>query len=163
MRLYQIDDMLEELIQKIELIASNNEGEYPEYLDNLLDNLIIEKEKKILDVARWIKDMEAEYLAIKLEKSKLETKQSSINNKIERVKSWLSQYIGKGNKYNDSNTQISWRKSEVVVCPDDPEELPKNMVKITVTADKAAVKKTIKAGNNVKGCYIQEKQNLQIK
>lgn len=70
-----------------------------------------------------------------------------------------------GEKMETDFVTLSWRKSEAVVVDGAPELLPEKYqrVKITVDADKTAIKAAIKAGEDVPGARLEMRQNLQIK
>lgn len=58
--------------------------------------------------------------------------------------------------------KISYRKSESVVV-EDVNELERGFCKVKLEADKTAIKAAIKAGQEVKGAYLETKNNIQIK
>ena len=98
-----------------------------------LEALEMERDRKISNVACWIKDLKAEAEAIKAEKQALEKRQKAAENKAERLKEWL-QGILQGEKFKDSRCSISYRKSEKVVFAEDFAyvTLPDHMKKVTV-------------------------------
>lgn len=155
MNLYEIDEQ----------ILSCLDMETGEIIDEeRLNALTMEREAKISGVACWIKDLKAENEAIKAEKQNLTRRQEVNDNKIESLKKWLEYALG-GQKYKDGRVSISYRRSESVAFRDDfkVESLPIEFRKVTVEPMKSEIKQALKDGKEVKGCYIEEKNSMQIR
>lgn len=126
------------------------------------EQLQMEREEKIENVALWIKNLTAESAAIKAEEENLKSRRDANDRKVERLKEYLNYALG-GNKYSSARVAISYRASESVevnteLCP------KKYLVKtVTVKPDKKAIKQMLKDGKTVKGCTLVSKQNIQIK
>ena len=129
-----------------------------------LNALEMERDKKISNVACWIKDLRAEAEAIKAEKLALEKRQKAAENKAESLKTWLSGIL-QGEKYKDSRCAISYRRSEKVTFADDfvVDSLPDEMKKVTVEPRKTEIKEFLKAGGEIDGVRIEESSNMQIR
>ena len=112
-----------------------------------LNALEMERDRKISDVACWIKDLKAEAEAIKAEKQALDKRQKAAENKAESLKGWL-QSILQGEKFKDSRCAISYRKSERVDFADsfDLSTLPDSMKKVTGEPKKTEIKDYLKTG-----------------
>ena len=101
MTLYEIDNEIMNCIDE----------ETGEIIDlDRLNALEMERDKKIGNVACWIKDLKAEAEAIKAEKQALDKRQKAAENKAESLKTWL-QTVLEGEKFKDSRCSISYRKS----------------------------------------------------
>ena len=129
-----------------------------------LNALEMERDKKISNVACWIKDLKAEAEAIKAEKQALDKRQKAAENKAESLKGWL-QGILQGEKYKDSRCSISYRKSERVNFSDNFnfDTLPDSMKKITIEPKKTEIKEFLKAGGEIDGVRIEENTSMTIK
>lgn len=129
-----------------------------------LNALEMERDKKISNVACWIKDLKAEAEAIKAEKQALEKRQKAAENKAESLKEWLAKVL-QGEKFKDSKVSISYRKSEKVVFAEDFAyvTLPEHMKKITVEPRKTEIKEFLKAGGEIEGVRIEENTSMTIK
>ena len=129
-----------------------------------LNALEMERDKKISNVACWIKDLKAEAEAIKAEKQALDKRQKAAENKAESLKGWL-QNILQGEKYKDSRCSISYRKSERVNFSDsfDLNTLPDSMKKVTIEPKKTEIKEFLKAGGEIDGVRIEENTSMTIK
>ena len=129
-----------------------------------LEALEMERDRKISNVACWIKDLKAEAEAIKAEKQALEKRQKAAENKAERLKEWL-QGILQGEKFKDSRCSISYRKSEKVVFAEDFAyvTLPDSMKKVTVEPKKTEIKDYLKTGATIEGVTLVENSSIQIR
>ena len=129
-----------------------------------LNALEMERDKKISNVACWIKDLKAEAEAIKAEKQVLDKRQKAAENKAESLKEWL-QSILQGEKFKDSRCAISYRRSERVNFSDsfNFDSLPDSMKKVTVEPRKTEIKEFLKAGGEIEGVRIEENTSMTIK
>jgi hypothetical protein len=129
-----------------------------------LNALEMERDKKISNVACWIKDLKAEAEAIKAEKQALDKRQKAAENKAESLKGWL-QSILQGEKFKDSRCSISYRKSERVDFSDNFnfDTLPDYMKKVTVEPKKTEIKEFLKGGGEIEGVRIEENTSMTIK
>lgn len=132
-----------------------------------LDKLQMEKEKKLENVACWIKDLKAEAEALKNEKLALAERQRVAENKAESLKKWLA-YALQGEKFKTSKCAISFRKSEAVEVTD---EGLNNLMKehdelLTYKApepNKTAIKQALKDGLSVAGVQLVQNTSTIIK
>ena len=155
MTIYEID---EEILKCID-------EETGEVIDeDRLNALNMERDKKVSNVACWIKDLKAENEAIKTEKQNLSRRQEVNEHKMESLKNWLA-FALNGEKFKDGRVSISYRKSESVQFDDTfrIENLPSEFRKVTVEPMKSEIKQAIKDGQSVNGCYIKEENNIQIR
>lgn len=129
-----------------------------------LNALEMERDRKISNVACWIKDLKAEAEAIKAEKQALDKRQKSAENKAENLKEWL-QSILQGEKFKDSRCAISYRKSERVDFADNFnfDTLPDYMKKVTIEPRKTEIKDYLKTGATIEGVELVESSNIQIR
>lgn len=128
-----------------------------------LQELQMEKEQKIENVACWIKNLAAESAAIKDEISNLQDRMKANEKKAESLKGYLN-YALEGEKFHTAKVAVSWRKSEQVNVVDEAIIPKKYLVKtVSVKPDKTAIKDLLKQGKTVKGCELLLKYNAQIK
>lgn len=154
MTLYEINQAIMDCI----------DAETGEVIDTeALENLQMLYEDKIEGIALWIKNLTAEAKAIAEEVKNLQARKKAAENKVESLKGYLH-YALDGEKFKTGRVSISYRKSESVVVPDNWEEVPSEYLKQSdPTIDKVGIKKAIKAGIVVNNCYLEEKQNIQIR
>lgn len=158
MTIYEIN---EEILNCIDL-------ETGEIIDiDRLNDLQLERDTKIENVACWIKELKAEAEAIKAEKLILAERQKVAENKAESLKKWLA-YALDGQKFKTSKCSISYRKSESVEVT---EEGLNNLIKehdelLTYKApepNKKAIKDALKDGLSVEGVQLVQNTSTIIK
>lgn len=127
-----------------------------------LQELQMEFDQKVEGVACWIKNLLSEAKALKEEKDNLAERQKACENKAASLKEYLQSALG-GQKFKTSKVSISYRKSEQVQV-DDMSKLGADYLKFKEPeADKTKIKQALKAGIQLKGAQLVEKQNIQIK
>ena len=158
MTIYEIDQAIMECV----------DIETGEIIDtDQLDKLHMEREKKLENVACWIKDLKAEAEALKAEKQALAERQRVAENKAESLKKWLA-YVLDGQKFSTSKCAVSFRKTEVVeVTPDGLNALMHEHDELltykTPEPNKTAIKQAIKDGLNVAGVQLVQNTSVIIK
>ena len=160
--LYEINSEIAALEALIDAYAAEHEGDIPEDLDSRLETMKGIKNDKLLDLGRWVKNMEAEAEAVKVEKQKLAARQSALEHKAERIRQYIAASLQPGEKLADTNTVFSWRKSvstEII----DAEMIPDDFCAIIRKPSATEIKAAIQSGKQVPGARLNEKLNLQIK
>jgi outer membrane murein-binding lipoprotein Lpp len=153
MTLYEIDQKLLDCID-LETGEILNEER--------LNELQMERNEKLEKVALWIKELNAEADALKAEKQAFADRQKAAENKAESLKKWLADALA-GEKFKTTKVMVSFRKTKSVEVA-DIFALDENYVKYSEpTADKAAIKKAIEAGEIVKGAQLVEGTSISIK
>jgi hypothetical protein len=160
-RLYEISELLEAALAQCREYAEKDEGVIPDDWAKFLDEIEMERDKKVLDVGRYIKTIRAKAEAIKAEKQSLAGRQSSLEHEAERLEGYIAHNIKPGERVQDNNTVLSWRRSTMVVI-DNPDNVPDEYCKIERIPQKTAIKEALKSGE-VFGARIVENINLQIK
>lgn len=160
-KLYEIDKKLEEAFEKAidpETGEMNDEEAFEQY-----EALSLERDAKIEGIALWIKNMKSDAEAIKAEKLALADRQKHLENKVERVTAFLERALA-GEKFQSARVAISYRKSTSVEIEDTAVYyLPMDYLKIKKEPDKMLIKDFLKAGGQLPGCKLAEKQNMAIK
>ena len=158
MTIYEIN---EEILNCIDL-------ETGEIIDiDRLNDLQLERDAKIENVACWIKELKAEAEAIKTEKQTLAERQKVAENKAESLKKWLA-YALQGEKFKTAKCSVSFRKTESVEVTD---EGLSNLMKehdelLTYKApepNKKAIKDALKDGLSVEGVRLGCNTSVIIK
>lgn len=127
-----------------------------------LDQLEMDKYKKLDNIGCFIKELEAEADVCSKQAEKFEKRATHARNKARQLREYVSTFCG-GEKIHTDRCEFKWRKSEqVTIISEDviPEKHKK--VKTVETVDKTAVKKALKAGEIVVGASLTTKQNLQL-
>jgi len=168
MNLYKLDTQIKDIEDMLLDYAEENEGDTTGFQFELeLDGLEMDKQDKLVSLGIWFKNILSEATAIKAEKDSLAKRQKALDNKAGRIKSYIQAFLGEGNKINEPQVVMSWRKSKSVELKCTVEALPPIFQKLTVKEDKTALKEDIlKNGQDGKAwgyATIKENQNLQIK
>ena len=164
LKLYEIAEDLEATLDLAWAAAEENEGEIPDDLGDKLDELQHQRESKIGNIAKLVKNLTAEGKAVKSEIERLSQRKKSIDRRIEWLKSYLEAYFQEGEKYKDAIVSIYWHKSEAVEVTDES-KVPEKYVTETITkkVDKATIKKYLKIGAEIEGVELKQNQSLIIR
>lgn len=153
MNLYQID---EEIMKCVDMET----GEIVDAV--MLDQLQMDRNTKIENIACWIKNLNADVEAFKKEKQTLAERQKAAENRVESLKKYLAYHLA-GQKFSTPRVAISFRKTSSVNIT-DMSLLSKEYLKFTdPTPDKTAIKNAIKAGVGVAGAEIVEGKSISIR
>lgn len=152
--LYEIDN---EILECVDL-------ETGEIIDEeKLEELEMEREKKIEGIILWRKDLLAEQEAVRAEAKKLYDRAKVCENKAEQLKKYIEHAL-EGNKFKTERCSVSYRSTKSIVI-DDVHLVPANVWK-DVTEDwisKSKIKELLDAGIKVRGAHQEERQSMIIK
>ena len=153
MKLYEIDQAIMDCIDMETGEIVNEE---------LLNDLQMERDVKIENVALWIKELKAEAEALKAEKLAFAERQKVTENKMESLKKWLA-YALNGEKFKTVRASVTFRTTDKVEVA-DIYKLDENYLRYKEPeADKDAIKKAIKAGQQVAGATLVPSTSVIIK
>lgn len=160
--LYEISADYLLAIENIQVDEETGEVTGYEELEAVADEFDIKAE----NISLFIKNEEAFALSIREEEKALANRRKQHENKANNLKNYLANQmldIGK-TKLETPKTKVSFRKSESVEV-NDIDLIPKEFIKVKTTesADKTAIKKALKSGQNIDGAVLKINQNLQIK
>lgn len=162
MSLYELDTKIKGCIQlDAEHVVNTEDGEIFDLQQ--FEALQMERGQKIEGMCCYIKNLMAEAVAYEAEEKRMRERRAAKEREIDRCKGYLAGVLY-GEKFETPRCKIGWRKSEVcnVLSLDEiPEEFKRT--KVTVDADKTAIKKAIKAGTVVPGAEIIQKLNMTLK
>lgn len=160
MKLYEIDQQLEQLLENID-------PETGELLidPEAIDALMLAREEKLEGIALWVKDLRAEAAMIKAEKDALGERQAAVEKKADRVAEFLQNYLA-GNTFKSPKVTVSYRKSQKVeldlpVFMEHPAEA--FIRRKDPEPDKAAIKAALKDGGIIPGAQLVETVSMTIK
>lgn len=160
MNLYEIDKKLKEALEKAV------DPETGEILDDAaveeFNNLSMAFDKKVDNILCFIKDLNADIKAGKEEENSLAKRRRSKEKKAE----WLTGYVKNilnGRSFESPRAVVSYRKSSSVNIT-NMNLIPEEFLKYAEpTANKTAIKESIKEGKTVPGAEIVESTNMIIK
>lgn len=135
-----------------------------------LEELQMERDAKIENIALYIKDLEASAAAIKAEETALAERRKAKENRSKRLREYLSQVLD-GAKFETARVALSFRKATVCEITDEQiclmwlsENNHSECIKMGAPeVSKADVKKLLKASETIPGAVLTENQNLQLK
>lgn len=167
-KLYEIDQEIQEVIDR--LLNPDLEESHREVVLAELDQLTKEKSEIIVHTALSFKQLKSFVGAMKEEKSKMEDRIRTYENRLEMLKKYIGDLIGENEKIETPQVSISWRKSESVEkdVNYDYDFLVQNFPEIFKPAgelplDKTAAKAILKLGTGIKGIFLKKSNNIQIK
>lgn len=153
MNLYEIDSAIMDCVDM----------ETGEIIDmEALENLQMERDRKIEGIGCWIKNLLADVKALKEEKDNLAARQKAAENKAASLKAYLSSYLN-GEKFKTAKVSISYRKSDSVNIAEGA-VIPEEYLKYSEpTPDKIGLKAALKSGEKIQGISLVTSNNIQIK
>lgn len=153
MTLYEIDTGIADCIDE-------ETGEILDY--EKLDVLQIERDKKIENIVFAIENTENDILGLKEQEEIFKARRKVAEKKLENLKGYLS-YALQGQKFETVRAKVTFRKSEAVIVENE-ELIPSDYWETMETErlDLTAVKKALKAGEDVDGARLEERLNPQI-
>lgn len=166
--LYELDAKIAELLDTgFEMSCIDAEtGEIDEtQLAAYLEQLQLDRKTKIDNIAVYVKNLEAEAVAIRAEEKKLKERREAKERKAERLKNYIktSMLLQGETKFESARVSMSLRNSKAVVVDESKLESVYFTSKIVQSVDKKAIKAALEAGILVEGAMLEECKNLQIK
>lgn len=162
MSLYELDTKIKGCIQlDAEHVVDTEDGEIFDLQQ--FEALQMERGQKIEGMCCYIKNLMAEAVAYEAEEKRMRERRAAKEREIDRCKGYLAGVLY-GEKFETPRCKISWRKSEIcnVLNIDTvPDEFKRT--KVTIDADKTAIKKAIKGGTEVPGAEVIQKLNMTLK
>lgn len=164
MTLFEIDDTIKRCfrIEETDEIVDTETGEV--FDSNYLDELEMQRDKKIENIGKWVKNLDSDIEQLKAQKDSFAKRQKAAETKRDNLKEYLSKYLN-GEKWDasDKSVIISFRKSEAVSI-DNESSIPKKwFIKQDPKLDKAGIRAALKKGLKVKGATLTINNNIQIK
>ncbi len=161
MSLYHIDQAILALV----------DPETGEIMDGeAFDQLQMERETKLENIALWIKNLKAENAAIRQEEKALAERRKAGENKVERLEAYLAEALG-GEKFVTAKCAVTFRKTTSVEITDTTaaaEWLEDNGHSDLVQYQMPKIGKTelgkiLKAGQEVPGCELVQGLSMGVK
>jgi len=154
MQLYKIN-------AEINMLCNNfqDSEEELDYLFRRLEELQIEKETKVLNICKLIKNINVDVEALKAEEKALNERRKVAENQINNLKRYLCNNA-ENVKIKDAQASLSWRKSESVYVGG---EVPEAYQRVKIEPDKTKIKSALKNGEAVDNCSLVASNNPVIK
>ena len=158
MTLYQINEQLRNAIE------FGCDPETGEIIDTAaMEALEMARDEKIENICLYIKDLYAEADAIYNERRALEEREKASEKKADSLSRYLQAMLD-GEKFKTARCAVSYRKTQSVNIVDE-NLIPNEYLRFKTTSapDKTAIKDAIKAGKDVPGATLEERQSMTIK
>lgn len=161
MNIYEIDSAIMALVDE----------ETGEILDiEALEQLQMERDQKLENVACWHKNLVAEAAAIRQEELNLAKRRQAIENRAERLKKYLSDVLG-GQKFQTAKCAVSFRKTTKVELSEPALAIAWAQANghgniVTYKApeiSKSGLAVLLKEGNEIPGCELVNGLSVGVK
>ena len=161
MNLYEIDNA----------ITALTDPETGELLDfEAFEQLQIEREHKIENIALWVKDLTAEAKAIQDEIKSLTERRDALKKKAQRLESYLLRFLD-GEKFTTPRCVVTFRRSKSLQVEDDfslvawcqENGFPDCILMRQPEVSKKAITDLIQSGVDVPFAHIVEHLNMGVK
>ncbi len=169
MKLYEINAAIDDLYENA---IDADTGEMlvdPEEFSKQLEELSMQRQEKLENIAKLILNTKAEAKAYEDEERRFHAKRQHAEKKVERFKNWLA-YECHGEKTDLGVATVSYLRTKALNVNDNAtavEWLQMNhpeCVKYTAPeVNKAEVKSLLKSGEMVPGCEIVENTSCMLK
>ena len=163
-KLYEIDKDIELCIMEG---TDYETGEFRDF--DKLNELQMERETKLENVALFIKDSRAEADAIQAEISRLDERMEKLLRNADGAEHWLAEAL-KGEKFSTSKVECTFRKSTVVEVDKDFCQYAYSIGQYmflthheTDTPNRAKIKEFLKNGGQLEHCKLVEKNNITVR
>lgn len=168
MNLYEMNSEIRKYIDQLFESVDEETGEINADVKAALDAMQEARNEKLENVAFYIKNLEAEALALKTEAAKLTARQKAAENHAARLKQYLIQNLTEADekKFVSADSVISFSVTEhKAVEVESVEALPKMYQRVTkkVEADKGKITEALKAGKKVKGAAFVINKSIRFR
>ena len=165
MNLYQLSNEFVKAMNDLAQQVEDGESREEVFFDTM-EMLQGEWSDTALNVAKYIKSLEAESAAIKEAKDRMAEREKAINSRIESMKSYLLEGIKRtGITPKDAEIALGTRKSERLIVDDESliGDAYRKVIPEQKVIDKNIIKAAIKSGAEISGARIESCLNLSIK
>lgn len=158
--LYEINEQILRCVKDGDMVVDTETGEVIDAV--ALDALQMARDEKLTNIGKWILDLKADAKAIREREISLAERRKAKENKAEQLMDYMNMILA-GKKFECADSKASYRKSQAVEVT-DAEKIPAPYLIVQEPkVDKAGIKKALKAGEEVPGCKLVERNNLSIR
>lgn len=158
--LYEINEQILRCVKDGDIVVDTETGEVIDAA--ALDALQMARDEKLTNIGKWILDLKADAKAIREREISLAERRKAKENKAEQLMDYMNMILA-GKKFECADFKASYRKSQAVEVT-DAEKIPAPYLIIQEPkVDKAGIKKALKAGEEVPGAKLVERNNLSIR
>lgn len=158
--LYEINEQILRCVKDGDMVVDTETGEVIDAA--ALDALQMARDEKLTNIGKWILDLKADAKAIREREISLAERRKAKENKAEQLMDYMNMILA-GKKFECADFKASYRKSQAVEVT-DAEKIPAPYLIIQEPkVDKAGIKKALKAGEEIPGAKLVERNNLSIR
>lgn len=158
--LYEINEQILRCVKDGDMVVDTETGEVIDAA--ALDALQMARDEKLTNIGKWILDLKADAKAIREREISLAERRKAKENKAEQLMDYMNMILA-GKKFECADFKASYRKSQAVEVT-NAEKIPAPYLIIQEPkVDKAGIKKALKAGEEVPGAKLVERNNLSIR
>lgn len=159
MRLFEVADQIEAILANE---VDHETGEIQDSALERLNELGMERDALVLDLAAYMKGELAEADAIKAQAKQLLDRAARHGKRADWLKDVIRRNVEPGRKLADARSEIRWRKSTAVKIT-DADAIDDAFYRYERTLDRAELGKRLKAGEEIKGAELETRQNVTVK
>lgn len=132
-----------------------------------LEALKMEKEQKLQNLCKWVKNLESDAEQYKAQKQVFADKQRHAENKAKSIRSYVQNFLN-GQKWEaaDKSVKVGYRTTKDKVFIDDLDAVPEEYFKTPHTEtnlNKTQLKEDIQNGVVVPGAHLEDSVSMSIK
>lgn len=158
--LYEINEQILRCVKDGDMVVDTETGEIIDAA--ALDALQMAWEEKMINIGKWYLNLLAEVEALREREISMAERRRSKAYKAVQLKAYMDMILA-GKKFECTDFKASYRKSQAVEVT-DAEKIPAPYLIVQEPkVDKAGIKKALKAGEDVPGCKLVERNNLSIR
>ena len=158
--LYEINEEILRCVKDGDIVVDTETGEVIDAA--ALDALQMARDEKLTNIGKWILDLKADAKAIREREISLAERRKAKENKAEQLMDYMNMILA-GKKFECADFKASDRKSQGVEVT-DAEKIPgPDLIIQEPKVDKAGINKALKAGEEVPGAKLVERNNLSIR
>lgn len=158
--LFEIDRAI---VDAWEACVDPETGEINEDLYADFEALQMERDRKIENIACWVKNLKSDAAAMKEEAKNMTERAKAAEAKAARLQDYVGRVLN-GQPWHGTRAAISWRTSHQVDIAEGA-TVPAEYMRIKTTSepDKVALKAAIAAGKEFEGIRVLDVKNMTIK
>jgi len=155
----------DEIIRLVEEKASEEDGVVSDEDMQLLVDAQTKSIEKLGKLIGYVKHLEAFVDSAKAERERIKAREDSAKNRLESIKKYLLPYVQHhGKKVQVGTFTLGTRKSSAVIVADGfNNPMYCTVIPESLQPDKNKIKESIKAGIEVKGAILEEREGLTIR
>lgn len=158
-------EIAEEIERTFAQAVDPETGEINEEYMKQLDELEMQRDQKVENIACFIKNLRADAAALKAEKDALQKRQKAAEAKAESLTRYLSSFLA-GAKFSSPKASVTWRKTTRVEM--DPGvsvyDIDTQYIRLKEPElDKTKAAAALKAGETIEGLHLEESQSMTIR